>query len=241
MSLHDTTFHRQSPKPTGPKVYKEPDLLISIMAHGAVKSTLQRHLPFICTGEDDVLVWSPENDKVVVEGKQAISLSLKGHDGRNALLRFRYILRHLAESPYKRHALFEYDSIALAGFPNIEEGTIAGIFFRENNPGPVFKASIFCHPPLYFHKSTVMRLADAFERIPLNEEDGMWDRALGRAIELAGVNHMDLHKNGLAFSHNTIHPEHYEAARTAARGGAKYYHGIKDAQALEVILKAIKE
>lgn len=214
---------------------------VNVMAHGAAVRTLERHMPIFKANLDgDYTLFSPTDDSVNYPGMHCIHIGKKEHDGLSAMRRFRYILRHIADGPHERIALLEYDCLVFGGYPEIPAGHIAGIFFPEENRS--WKGHQFPHPPLFMDKEAAQKLAKGFETIPMNAEAGMWDRALGWVIDFTGVPWVNLHdpRYGSAFSHNTIHPAHYEGAREMAKR-AKYWHGVKDSETLQVILQAQKE
>jgi hypothetical protein len=227
--------------PPRPALKPQHDLLVNIMAHGRALDTLKRHMPFFEEHlQGDFIIWTPQDDPIYYGAMPVQHTGFKGHDGVEALRRFRYMLRSLSEGPHERLAILEYDCVITAGWPEFPPTALAGIFFPEPHH-ETFKGRQFPHPPLFMRRMTCQALVRAFDRIPLNSEGGMWDRALGLAMDLAGIDPFDLHQDGRAFSHNTIHPAHYDGLREAARNGATYFHGVKDAETLRVLVNAKKE
>lgn len=214
--------------------------LIAIMAHKDIKDTLERHLPFWYRYNYDIRVFSPADNAIHGDaiargmGVECQVVGSRGHNGQSAMARFIYLLSFLAtDEVYGRIILAEYDSlITQLIWPDPDEDEVAAMFFHKGDSN--FTAEFYPHPPLFMRRETLLRIVQNGLMAP-EAEGGMWDRWFGRAMELSGVKPKNMIDQG--FSRNTVHPAHYPDLTKAVAKGAWLFHGIKDAAALDIIVK----
>lgn len=217
--------------------------VITIMAHKEAQSTFDRHLPHwarMCGPKDDMLVAFPSNSKVMVpQGAQGLEVGLAAHTGVQSIIRMKTILEHLAGMNADRYVFFEYDSICLGKeLPDLSTHHVACPVFTDDGLERGFLGKMFCHPPIMFSGHGMQTVAKQWSLMSNDAEKSVWDRYFGRACELAGIQPFNMLAAGLAYSHNTIHPQHYESMEGAIRRGAVFIHGIKDEETLKRALRA---
>ena len=215
--------------------------LITIMAHAAAEDTFTRHYPFWEAHEKEgaeLLFIFPEGQAIRGLGKPSLEIGKAEHDGIQAMMRFRSVLMHLASlTEIERHVFLEYDSFILGPLPTLFT-SIAGNIFSENSPA--WRGRSFIHPPFMVEANALRKVVAEFNKLPMGVENGMWDRALGLASEMANITRLSWIENGYGYSQNTIHPEHFEACTQAILNGAHALHGVKDEACLKVITEAWK-
>ena len=233
-----TTPRRFGNKPPKYQI-TQPDLCVAVMAHMGAKDTFQRHIPFWLAWGGNVIVFSPDDDKIGIPGHQMIAVGKKGHDGINSIIRFKETIDSLLNLPFvDRFIVYEYDSFSTSQVWPVEHEEFGGIFWEDEKESP-FTARFYPHPPLFCHWDVLFRVHQELMKLPHNAEQGFWDRVIGLAIQNAGAKIKNLADNGGAFSRNTIHPAHHPAVRLVG-ATAQHWHGVKDQNALEAILSAKK-
>jgi hypothetical protein len=213
------------------------------MAHMGARDAFQMNLRYWLEFPNSVpIIISPANDRLFVEGYQSMSFGSKGHDGVDALRRFKEMIQMLSHIQYPKIIIAEYDSIAFRHeWPTTKPMEVAGMFFNEGDHS-VFKGDYFGHPPLFMERETLACISLAFDNIPLTSEGGMWDRAFGYACQMAGVKRINFldGKKPLGFTRNTIHKHEIPELQKAVKKGAVYFHGVKDPEVLHAIQTARK-
>lgn len=208
--------------------------LCVVMAHGAAQKTFERHFVEWEKHGADMLIICPVDDKINCPGIQVMAMGKREHHGLAALTRFFGLLQHVEGMGYEHVIIHEYDSFCLGANPKLDwTDDIAGNSFGEDNPNANFEGKMYVHPPLIFSLAGIKRITAALPSQVY--EQGFWDRWLGRMIEITGATH---HNFGpIGFSLNTIHAAHYPALKDAVRNGARWIHGVKDAETYKLLKK----
>lgn len=219
------------------------------MAHADYGAQLafDRHLPFWRAHGLPMIAMCP-SDSAVRTGLNTLLIGKRGHHSAEANGRFRMLLTALSKlGNFDRHVIFEYDSLCLVPeLPYVKNHAVCGIAFRDDRPvrhfqlsNVPFEGKIFIHPPLIMTTVTILRVLESMRKLPYDAENGMWDRMLGLACERADIPVYSFREKGFAYSQNTIkHPHEISEACEAARNGAVLFHGIKQKEVLEAIVKA---
>jgi len=144
-------------------------------------------------------------------------------------------MKAVVNMPYDGFVFTQYDSIALDTFPlSCMDLCHAHVF--ENND-PAYHAKIFVHPPWCFRLVGLKAFIDAASRhnISTSENDVM-DRWMARVLESASIPVTPT--NPWSYSANSIDtPAIAQDCRNAIARGAKFIHGVKNAQQLASILE----
>lgn len=213
---------------------------VTLIAHGAAKETLLRHIPFwLSLKPTYFLVVSPVDDQVsgvdltpTGVPVQCASIGGRGHACPGSILRLRWILERLASlNDVEQHFVSEYDAIPLASSISLKPGWI-GPMQCNNNP-EWYSAKTYSTSPWMADRKTVKAMsAVSCARIDITER-GMADRYLAAIANAAGVLLADYDPPG--FTRNTIQPEDWPEMSSRVRKGLTMIHGIKDMKTLEQI------
>jgi hypothetical protein len=213
--------------------------LITIMAHSAAQDTFERHYPIWREHKREgaeLLFIFPEGNAIRGLGEAYLELGRPEHDGKQAILRFRSVVNHLAGLiEIQRHVFMEYDSFIMGSLPKLD-GDFAGNIFTDDAPEWIGKS--FIHPPFMCDGNAMSKIAAQFATFPMDIEKGMWDRALGLATEKAGLTRKSWITNGYGFSRNTVEKAEYETMHAAIVQGAHALHGIKTEECFKVVMGA---
>ena len=210
------------------------------MAHKEphAQEAFNRHYPIWKKLGADIIVACPTDSQILLPEREVIQkldVGKAAHTGPQSIIRIMAVMERLWQPQYDRMALFEYDAIAF-DWPEMTAPIVAPVFRDDGSERP-FKGTMFLHPPIFFRPDGLQRLLAQFQKMRVEDECSVWDRFVGYAIELAGIEVRGMLQEGLAFSHNTIHPDMFPALRYAVRNGAYAYHGIKSAEALQVVME----
>lgn len=222
------------------------DTCMIVMAHGAAKDAVHRHLPywrkvaahiafFVPLGEtidppEDCLEFAmvPNGGKYSPETNERTQLAL-GYGARQTL------------APW---VLFmEYDAMVWGPIPEIAlppPRWIAGSVFKASElDGKRFSSRYYLHTPNILTPDSCGRLLAEMELLPMDAEGGYNDRYMGYAAEWAQLSLYDWHSYGLSFSRESISFDNIDtinAAVAALQAGALFSHGIKTERALNHLL-----
>lgn len=215
------------------------DTLVIVMAHAGTEEACKRHLPY-WQKEGTVMFYSPL-DSVVNLGPEAVAMfGHKGHHSEWANKRFLEMLKIALRLDYERIVIQEYDSVSLVPSPGFPESGIAGNVFRDTRPTRGFVGTTFIHPPLMMGMDTLISVIGVLQN-QTDQEQFMWDRWLGLAVERAGIESHDLQALGRGFSKNTIEGSDLILAQGAAARGAVCFHGVKSGMTFCAIERAVRE
>lgn len=215
------------------------DFTSIIFAHAAARDTVLRHLPFWQATSARQIFVNPRDAALALPGFEEHLIGRAEHHGRESNRRTRHALALIRDCATPWAVLHEYDSIALA-IPEAAlppPGGFAGTVLPNEHPHR-WTGKFFVHYPHIVTPAAAGALLAAMEQMPPDAEQGMSDRYIGLAAEIAGVPVHDFGARGLSFTRNTIKPDHLADAETAARNGALFWHGIKTETCLARILAA---
>ncbi len=209
-----------------------------VMAHAGTEDTCHRHYPYwranVTPNFDHIFFLSPFD--MQMDGPFAgVAWGKAQHHGQVANARFRQAVKMALGTGADRVVIHEYDSICLGTLPDTPKDAIAGNAFKAA-PQLGFLGTTFIHPPIIAWRPALQRLCDILEVENMNGESGFWDRLLGHVCDKNSIPIWNYRDAGLGYSQNTIHPEHYEELRSAVQKGARLFHGIKNAEALDLIV-----
>lgn len=207
------------------------DLQITVMAHGAVQETFNRHLPLWMAHKADVQVVCPVNDPVNAPFP-IIRFDDAERAGPQAHARLRHMHQHLCEnSKSGYHLICEYDSFLLSD-PVLSPG-LWGIM-QMNKQSPDFLAHRYPNPPWLIDSVSLAAMWDVAQRYPLLYEGGEADRYWAALAELAGVPMFEYRPAG--FTKGTIDSIHHMELHVELEMGCRAFHGVKDKHTLALIL-----
>jgi hypothetical protein len=209
------------------------DTLVVIMAHGRASDTFNRHLPLWRAHGARLVVFSPTDDPLMA-GDEKLVFGHREHHGHHAIDRFRYLLQFLAARKEEWFMIYEYDSFCLrAEFPQVlyETDALWGNLFTDD--GVQFKGDRFLHPPIFMSSGVVKALIEADGKWPEEQEDGFWDRWIGRLAQLDGIPCRGYGSLGVSF--NTCEDAIIPNFVRAISMGAIMLHGIKSTAALKAV------
>lgn len=207
--------------------------IICVVAHNGDIELYQRHYDLWEKHGISVLPHFPENG------------------GKNHVARWRELLERLVVLKADRFVLFEPDSFCLS--KTIPEFYVIGPDRKKRfdvpmlvgnvrsgpNSHPVVSATHYVLHPIILTSEAVKRLLERWRAIPDDFEGGHSDRTLFRLAQQSGVRIADFHQYGLGYGQIRIFPSDYLAMQEAIRNGAVMVHGVKEADVLDLALKAV--
>jgi len=210
-------------------------ILTIVMTHGDALETTLRHEPLWKKFCDELVYTGPTEDILRIQAaiEPYHPMGLAEHHGETAFRRLWSTLRWASalHGGWDMLQLHEYDSIAFGPAPALLPGEMAAIAYKQNKPEK-FKGPSYLHYPHFYTPEALDRIVTALWKVPTPDK---WysDRAIGFAAQIGNVPVKNL--RGKAFSKNTIASKHLDAALSARRSGATYFHGVKDAPTFEAL------
>lgn len=225
-----------------------------VLAHGAAKETVLRHLPYWFKVCGTILLVTPVGQKLQLNLENVIEYEMVVDGGsystltnQRTFLALDCALNLYRESPYEYFILFEYDSLCWGPIPDAAvppPGAMSGIVWPNEKvtpiPGKPFKGNFYLHfPHIYSAEGLALTVKAMKHLVSMDAEWGYTDRYIGLAVERAKVPVVDTRKMGLAYSYENIskHPDRVLGCIEAVKKGAIFTHGIKDKESLDLIAK----
>ena len=209
--------------------------LIAIMTHGAANATFLRHLPFWEKPGHDILICTPSDDPAHSHGREVFDSGISTHSGMEAVNRHRNVLRECIRRDYDWSLVTEYDALFLGDhLPEFAIG-LSGIR-NPNYELERFKSLWVLGAPWVIDRESRKNIVAYADTHPDVTEEGCADRFLTAWARSAGVPTHQIPQAGLHM--NTITPADYGAMVEACKAGGRFFHGVKTAECLEILLGA---
>lgn len=217
-------------------------LLSLIMTHRDVLSTVTRHVSIWTKLPGRIQLTSPTSFGMTgYLGTQELQMGVPEHHGEKSAQRITQIIKYALDREDWTHLLLmEYDSFALDLPEEVmpPEGGVSAALYPQNKPVQ-FIGRFYLHYPMLFTREGLSRTYEELPRVKTKDRYYS-DRFIGMAVELAKIPINNLRASGKSYSKNTIREKHYKELNKAVRGGALFFHGVKDNATLQVILQSIE-
>lgn len=209
---------------------------LTIMAHGAAQETFNRHVPLWrrLVSDDKILVIAPATDPIKDCPFSFLNIGQHGHATKASVDRLKLALGNIIKFGSGYHLICEYDSFALTPDFKMREG-LSGPLMPNKEPCR-FMAPRYPNPPWLVDWRTACLMWQCANRWPSVIEEGFADRYLAALAYLANVPILDCEPSG--FTRATITQAFWFLTRKAIERGGVMIHGVKDAETLDVVLKA---
>lgn len=211
-------------------------ILQLVSAHAGAQEIFDRHLPIWRNANADLLVACPQDAPVRFNEPQLL-LGASGHDGGAANQRHIDTLLWCQQLGHEIVVDYDYDAFCLT--PNIPVDLIGslplGCLLVSSSEQPRFKASAYCQPPVIFSREGLYWLDQHAGELPAGEEEGFFDRWLGRLIWMNMQPVWSL--GGKAFSRNTIEEADVPAMMAAKANHCVFFHGCKTQAIFDLLTK----
>jgi hypothetical protein len=216
------------------------ETLLVILAYKDGEETFKRNLPYFERHKASILIVTNYDLKVIhpqlILGE---TMAMGGHSGMGAYLRNKYLLEYLRDwTDFEQYVLMEYDAICtLKDFPKFGYGYYGVI--HCNFDCDRFSANQYAQNPNVLNRKALSDLADAFDLFPRIIEGGYMDRLFSGLARAANIPTLPFDPPG--FGRNTITPEFQDLAVRAIRNGARWIHGIKSKEQLDLVISTSRE
>ena len=212
---------------------------ITVLAHGAIQDTFDRHVPLwrgLNSGTHVNIIISPEDDPIdTTRTWRSARHQIMGKSqrfGPRWAACFVWLFETLAHrTDCSHHLIFEYDSVSL-GPDVVEQAGISGIPITNLDLSR-YLAPRFCPPPWLIEHQAMLELLRVARKYPDITEEGWGDRLFGAWAYLACVPILAFQPPG--FTEERIDPNnsnHMNNLERIIRGGGRMLHGVKDEAAL---------
>lgn len=212
-------------------------ILALVMAHSEARAAVVRHLPIWRRFADRVVITTPHDSELYIDGIEQVTIGQKSHHGEVSAGRISLTLRWALTQEWDVLQLHEYDSLCLAPGPVVHQNEIAALRYKQNKPWK-YRGEFYLHYPHFYSRHAAQSM---LALIPKVRQPDRWmsDRLLGVAAKMAHVSVNNLRANGTGWSKNTIEAAHYPQMIERIKAGARYIHGIKTEECLNLALGAL--
>lgn len=219
------------------------DTVCIVLAHGAARDTVDRHLPLWEAVAEQVAFVTPCDAQLSAGFREySVGVNAKYGPENNRRVQFALALGLRTQHPYIM--LTEYDAVlwsappadALPAF-----GQSAGPLFTGPQrkfwhwEGKDFAGRSYMHFPQIHTRASARAILAAMDKLPMDAEHGLADRYMGLAIERAGVK-VNNWLPRYAYTKDTLTLDDVAPCRDAIAAGAFASHGLKSADVLNGIL-----
>ncbi len=196
----------------------------------------RRHLPIWRAHTDELLLVSPSDSPMTLEGVRSLHLGASGKAGEPTLRRQLFGMQQSLQVDADYYVFLEYDSFLISR-PRPRPGLQVCAFADQAPSG--FASRWFYHFPWIMDAETLRRFAEEATLDPF--EEGYVDRWLSAQSSRLELPVFDLQGANEGYSRNTIR-SWWECIRAVslAAGGAYAFHGVKTSTLLDAILEAAR-
>lgn len=209
--------------------------LIIVHCHKEAEPVVKRHYDLWQKHGHQVIITSPEDSQVRTDDNRFFIIGKAAHCGPTSIARFKQVWERALESEADRYVFMEYDSfITTVEIPWWNDCLIGNRF--EERDHSRFKSPVYYHAPWVMPRHILKEIVDHFDDVPACEGNNYFDRYLGLLLTTHGIPNAGW--GSLGFARNTVLPEHYDDLRHAlATRNPVAFHGIKSAEALDIVLR----
>jgi len=225
-----------------------------VFAHGDAILTINRHLPIWKAYTDNLLIVSPKDNLVSIQGIDCLSIEKRQHHGPHTLARHLFAMKVALIYKSDFYVFLEYDAIMLRR-PEPQLIIQGNLFneqvFNSKREESIKRGDCFLHFPWIFPSN---KLKQFVEHVDLSVENNPRDyKSYAHDIwiiqklmklnmevrNLLGLTPSAPNGTGEGYSRNSFdRPEFVSDAIRAVENGAYALHGIKTKEVLEKILEA---
>lgn len=199
------------------------------------RQTLSRNLAIYSHLFDEVVIFSPHDSQLEIDGYGSELVGQSGHSGEESIKRLMNGLRIALSYDYDLYAFTEYDGVFLRK-PRWFDGMQSNI--HGDSDVERWGVDFYCHAPIIFSKRWLKKFVEGMKL----DSRGEWygDRWLANQVRDLEMPLLNLRETGEGYSQNTIDERYEEDFKKTVEAGAYCLHGIKAPHILEICYQALK-
>jgi hypothetical protein len=206
-----------------------------VYARNEERACLERNIALYAHLFDEVVVLTPEDSPINLEGFNCVRVGMSGHSGEISIRRAMHGMQYASSFDYDIYAFTEYDGVFVKA-PDYFDGMQTNVHVDKDVQR--WGVDFYCHSPIIFSKKWLKVFVDGMKLDARGEYYG--DRWLANQVKDLNIPIRNLMATGEGYSQNTIDERFEEDFKRALDAGAYALHGIKDKRILDLCYNALK-